>query len=1154
MDFHISRLSRDRYQFDQGLFSYNGNAILANFHAARTFSRKINEKRDLVNFPETAVKAGQINAMGLIDEILHHVLHLYQEEKNPEVFSQALKVLDKLFTKTRVDQMLLQFLAEFPPVDVYLNKTSPEKYLAASIGSVSNRSTTLEELVLLRITNENPAMQPYDELFNDSNLIRDTIYTNAFHELRSFFETQPRFGPDNLTLIDLLRSPALASPYSLDGQLEFIRERWAMLLGQFLYRLLSSLDFIKEEAKLSMLGPGIVEIPVYARHRGGFGLEDEIERFSLDRDWMPQLVLLAKNSFVWLHQLSVKYKLKIERLDQIPDEELDRIASSGFSGLWLIGLWERSHASARIKQMCGNPDAIASAYSLYDYQIAASLGGESAYQNLKNRAALRGIRLASDMVPNHMGIDSPWVNEHPDWFLSLDYQPFPSHSFNGPNLSRNPNVGIYVEDHYFDRTDAAVEFKRVDFNSGDTRYIYHGNDGTSMPWNDTAQLNYLNPVVREAVIQTILEVARKFPIIRFDAAMTLAKKHFQRLWFPEPGTGGAIPTRSDFGLTKAQFDELMPEEFWREVVDRVAKETPDTLLLAEAFWLMEGYFVRTLGMHRVYNSAFMHMLRNEDNAGYRQLIKNTLEFDPEILKRYVNFMNNPDERTAVDQFGKGDKYFGICMLMSTLPGLPMFGHGQVEGFAEKYGMEFTKPLWQESEDEQLVKRHQKLIFPLLHQRDLFAGVENFQLYDFYTSSGQVDENVFAFSNHHEGKSALILYNNKFSRSSGWLRMSCGKVKKLTGDKRRIEQKNLAENLRIVPGLNTYTIFRDHISGLEYIRSSSDIYEKGLPFTLEAYQFHVFLEFHQVKEDRWKSYGQLCAALDGRGVPSIELALLEMNLQPVLNPLQQLFNPGYFNYLLANRVDKPGNKTSTILLDEFSVKIRALLQGAAELNNPQISISPVIQTTRRSLELILTLRTLENNYPHPPGKKYRDAFAVLEAPFLRGDDSWLSLFSWSFLAPLGYLAVSENRAEQTLSWMDEWQLNRQIEKTLLELGKDRSQVTRNLQTIRILILQQRWFERTEKSPRKFLENWLSNPDIQHFLGVNRYQDILWFNKESFEEFISWMNIIAVINLGSTPGITSSEILELMYQLLDFDRQFKRAIKKSQYRLQNLLQAL
>ena len=98
----------------------------------------------------------------------------------------------------------------------------------------------------------------------------------------------------------------------------------------------------------------------------------------------------------------------------------------------------------------------------------------------------------------------------------------------------------------------------------------------------------------------------------------------------------------------------MPNEFWRDVVDRVQSEQSDTLLLAEAFWLMEGYFVRTLGMHRVYNSAFMNMLKMEDNAKYRQTIKNVLEYSPQILKRFVNFMSNPDERTAVEQFGDGD--------------------------------------------------------------------------------------------------------------------------------------------------------------------------------------------------------------------------------------------------------------------------------------------------------------------------------------------------------------------------------------------------------------------------------------------------------------------------------------------------------------------
>ena len=140
-----------------------------------------------------------------------------------------------------------------------------------------------------------------------------------------------------------------------------------------------------------------------------------------------------------------------------------------------------------------------------------------------------------------------------------------------------------------------------------------------MPWNDTAQLDYLNPEVREAVIQTILHVARQFPIIRFDAAMTLARRHIQRLWFPEPGTGGAIPSRAEHGHDhRPRSTSACRTSSGARWSTASPRRRPDTLLLAEAFWLLEGYFVRTLGMHRVYNSAFMNMLRDEENASYRQ--------------------------------------------------------------------------------------------------------------------------------------------------------------------------------------------------------------------------------------------------------------------------------------------------------------------------------------------------------------------------------------------------------------------------------------------------------------------------------------------------------------------------------------------------------
>src|SRR5664279_2904030 len=363
---------------------------------------------------------------------------------------------------------------------------------------------------------------------------------------------------------------------------------------------------------------------------------------------MPELVLVAKSTNVWLDQLSRSRGRPIRTLDQIPDDELERLARLGVTRLWLIGLWERSRASQDIKRRRGNPEALASAYALDDYAIAGAFGGEAALAGLREHAWRHGIRLASDMVPNHMGIDSRWVIDHPEWFIQVPSPPFPSYTFNGPDLSSDGRVAIVLEDHYWDDSDAAVVFKRADRWSGEARYLYHGNDGTSFPWNDTAQLDYLRADVREAVIQTILHVARQFPVIRFDAAMVLAKRHIERLWHPLPGASGAIPSRAEHAMTKREFDAAIPTEFWREVVDRVAAEAPETLLLAEAFWLMEGYFVRTLGMHRVYNSAFMHMLRDEDNANYRLVMKNVLEFDPQVLKRFVNFMNNPDEKTAAE--------------------------------------------------------------------------------------------------------------------------------------------------------------------------------------------------------------------------------------------------------------------------------------------------------------------------------------------------------------------------------------------------------------------------------------------------------------------------------------------------------------------------
>jgi glycosidase len=1157
MEFHISRKARDLYRFDESLFSLAGNVIFPNFHAARLFAQKMNEKKDLIKFPGQAVHAGQINAMGLIDEIFHYIFGLYRDEKNSEVLKHALQGLYETIGNQEVDDTLRKFADEFPPLAVYRQEMDLDLYLEQETSGIPNRQIVLEEMLMLWLANKNPAFSVFGELFDDSTLKKDTAYLETMEFFHSFFENQPRFGPDHQNLVDMLRTPALVAPHSLTGQLQYIREKWGSLLGPYLLRLLSSLDLIKEEEiaesrRMAFWGRPPAEVYEY------LGMEEEPERFSFDLEWMPRLVLMAKNVYVWLHQLSRKYRRSICRLDQVPDEELNLLARWGFTGLWLIGIWERSLASKRIKEMLGDPDAVASAYSLFDYQIAGDLGGKEAFQNLRDRAWRRGIRMASDMVPNHVGIDSKWVIEHPDWFISLNYSPFPSYSFNGPDLSWHGEVGINLEDHYYDRSDAAVVFKRVDRRSGTEKFIYHGNDGTRMPWNDTAQLNYLHPEVREAVIQTILNVARKFPVIRFDAAMTLTKRHYQRLWFPEPGTGGAIPSRAEHGMTREQFNRLMPEEFWRQVVDRVAQEAPDTLLLAEAFWLLEGYFVRTLGMHRVYNSAFMNMLKDEENSKYRSVMKNTLEFNPEVLKRFVNFMSNPDEETALTQFGKGDKYFGVCTMMVTMPGLPMFAHGQIEGFNEKYGMEYRHAKWDEQPDQELIERHEREIFPLMKRRHLFADVKNFLLYDFFSPEGYVNENVFAYSNRAGEERSLIVYHNKYESARGWIRFSAAySVRTGEGDDRALIQRDLREGLGLHDDPDYFSIFRDHVSGLEYIRNSKELCEKGLYVELDAYKYHVFIDFREVQDNEWHHYAQIARHMDGRGAPSIEDSLREMLLQPLHDAFKGVVNAGTFRRLMEARITQPQAQLDQKFVDEIEKKMINLLQEAKQLSGGREDVATIAREVRQNLEAILYLPILTSRYPRLQPRGVKAAAEYLHKKLDDSPYTWTTLFGWLFVHALGEVVNQRDFARQSCTWIDEWRLGKTILSVQKDFGLEEAAAWSSLAVIKLLTGYQRWFEVKSLDPKQaytILESLLKENEIRQFLQVNQYNNIWWFNKEAFEEMMWWLMMVAALTIGSDPLRPVNAVVEELERCYAIIQTWQEAEEKSEYQIEKLLEGV
>jgi glycosidase len=1091
--------------------------------------------------PERPASAGRLNLLALLNAAFRIVAGRYVEQRRCSIGLEAVELAGRHFPLAPLRPTLEAFVRHYPPLAVRQGMRR-DGFLRGQDAPAGRRSAVVE-LFILAVQTLNPAAHPLSGLFDDAGLQRECDYRETLrlldHELAG--ETVP--GLIGGSLLARLREPLQASPESLEGQLDYVRQHWAGLLPpEFLRRMLSGIAVLREEEQLrGGGGPGPAHIPRFA------AAGDEPERFSPDTDWMPNVVLIAKTIYVWLDQLSSRYGRPIERLDQIPGEELDRLGRWGFTALWLIGIWERSVASAEIKQRMGNPEAVASAYSLYDYAVAADLGGEAALHELEERCRARGIRLACDVVPNHTGIYSRWTREHPDWYVQVEHPPYPAYRYSGPNLSRSDDVEIVIEDGYWNHADAAVVFRHVERGSGRVRYIYHGNDGTHLPWNDTAQLNFLLPEVREAMIRTIVEVARRFRIIRFDAAMTLAKKHFQRLWFPLPGGGAGVPSRAEHALEAEAFEAAFPVEFWREVVDRVAAEVPDTLLLAEAFWLMEGYFVRTLGMHRVYNSAFMNMLKMEENAKYRTVIKNVLEFNHEILKRFVNFMNNPDEATAVAQFGKTDKYFGVAVLLVTLPGLPMIGHGQVEGFEEKYGMEYRRAYWNETPDEGFIAHHEAQVFPLMRRRHLFSGSADFVLYDFW-SSGHVNEDVFAYSNRTGAELALVVYHNRFADTGGWIRESAAKMQRDAGGE-HLRRSTLAAALSLRGEPGVLYRFRDHCSGLEYLRAGRELAEQGLYLPLGPYQYYVLLDWREIV-DTDGSWTELAAALGGQAVADLESEWKRRRYAPLHEALRRSVDSG----LLARVGHEllPVGQEERPACELFGREVAALasaLAHAAGLAEPETAIGDALAADLAALESLLALAGQD--------KRERAALAALRcalpAASGAGADSGLPEFCrvflpWLALRRLGELGGPQGAPARTAAWLEEYLL-RDILCRQLRLETDEQTACRDALLVAILCRHQgAW--RADAEETAALHAVFADPQTRELLGWHPQGDGHYIVREPLESLLCWLYFITAIDAVGEAGADTSSILSGLAGLHDFFSRLQQKAAEAHYQVEKL----
>jgi hypothetical protein len=565
-------------------------------------------------------------------------------------------------------------------------------------------------------------------------------------------------------------------------------------------------------------------------------------------------------------------------------------------------------------------------------------------------------------------------------------------------------------------------------------------------------------------------------------------------------------------------------------------------------------------------------------------------------------MNNPDEETAVAQFGRGDKYFGICTLLVTMPGLPMFGHGQIEGFEEKYGMEYRRSYRDEKPDQALIDRHEREIFPLLKRRHVYSGSADFCLYDLYTARGEINENVFAYSNRAGEERSLALYNNAYDETAGWINMSAVAVRRKDGGFRRDK---LCQALGLHDRGAWFTLLKEQRQDLWYIRSSKEIAEQGLFVSLRGYEAQVFIDIHETKDDGRGRFARLHAELNGRGVKDVEAAIQDIYLGELYRRLAGLFSRDHLDGLFAGRRKKPagtapeggarpaagaGDSLKDLVLD-FVAVARKFLDGALYEPFAVERSYEKISGERIWAEFAAYLERLKAVTDYGAASARGDDTAAIR--FLRSLGKKLNArpalivlaYAYGTLSLLRSIIGDGASGLEARALGDHWALDRKLRENLRAYAPDDEATGRVLEIMKALLSRTSPGESRgsaegkqsaaaspavqELSPAEklVLDNYHAE-DFRRLLGVNIFDGVIWFNKEAFEETLFYTSLFTALESKAalqgpsrpreeaegTRAEETAEWLERIATIAELAEAFASAEQASAYRLDGLLKAL
>ena len=133
------------------------------------------------------------------------------------------------------------------------------------------------------------------------------------------------------------------------------------------------------------------------------------------------------------------------------------------------------------------------------------------------------------------------------------------------------------------------------------------------------------------------------------------------------------------------------------------------------------------------------------------------------------------------------------------------------------------------------------------------------------------------------------------------------------------------------------------------------------------------------------------------------------------------------------------------------------------------------------------------------------------------------------------------------------VSKTLKNALLQSGFSEYEAVKHSQIIQSLIVNTDLIA-LNTSARNLLESWLENQTIRELLEINEYQQIRWFNKEQFEQFIWYQKAAHLLRLSIETKQDTSEKLELLLHQEALFNQISKEIESSEYKLDKLLDLL